>query len=283
MSPQLEACTGERSSTPSAPRSRPDRWRPASCPPRAASTGSDSSSTRCGTRWAGTPSAPSPRCAPWGTPTSSCSGPSVTSAARPSRSGRPSIMRACARRRRTSHPPSCSSGGSGASPSPTGSAMNTSLCPASRRTPPARSTIGGNGPTVSTPPAPRAGIWLAFHNEADHMTPIDGKVPYDVFVERTDPTVVRHQLDVGNMVMGGGDPFAYLERYRDRHWSFHLKDVVKDRSKDPELGTGTLDFRRLLAGIPDIDRKPCYVEQEGVEHPLDNARQNQAYLSKLEF
>jgi len=115
------------------------------------------------------------------------------------------------------------------------------------------------------------------------MKPIDGQVPYDVFVERTDPSVVRHQLDVGNMVMGGGDPFAYLERYRDRYWSFHLKDVVKDRSRDTVLGTGTVDFRRLLAGIPDIDRKPCYVEQEGVEHPLDNARQNQAYLSKLEF
>src|SRR5256885_1799352 len=88
--------------------------------------------------------------------------------------------------------------------------------------------------------ARRAGIWLAFHNEADHMTPIDGTVPYDVFVQRTDPTVVRHQLDVGNMIMGGGDPFAYLERYRDRYWSFHLKDVVKDRSRDTELGTGRI-------------------------------------------
>jgi sugar phosphate isomerase/epimerase len=131
--------------------------------------------------------------------------------------------------------------------------------------------------------ARRAGIWLAFHNEADHMTLIDGKVPYDVFVERTDPTVVRHQLDVGNMVMGGGDPFAYLDRYRDRYWSFHLKDVVKDRSRDTELGTGTLDFRRLLAGIPDIDRKPCYVEQEGVAHPLASARRNGAFLKTLEF
>src|SRR5256884_7674363 len=50
--------------------------------------------------------------------------------------------------------------------------------------------------------ARRAGIWLAFHNEADHMPLIDGKVPYDVFVERTDPKVVRLQLDVGNMVIG---------------------------------------------------------------------------------
>jgi len=131
--------------------------------------------------------------------------------------------------------------------------------------------------------ARHAGIWLAFHNEAEHMTPIDGTVPYDVFVQRTDPTVVRHQLDVGNMVMGGGDPFRYLERYRDRYWSFHLKDVVVDRSRDTELGTGTVDFRRLLAGIPDIDHKPCYVEQEGVEHPLDSARRNCEFLKALEF
>src|SRR6266566_560061 len=33
--------------------------------------------------------------------------------------------------------------------------------------------------------ARRAGIWLAFHNEAEHMTPIDGTVPYDLFLERS--------------------------------------------------------------------------------------------------
>src|SRR2546425_98372 len=131
--------------------------------------------------------------------------------------------------------------------------------------------------------ARRAGIWLAFHNEPDHMTPIDGTVPYDVFVARTDPAVVRLQLDVGNLVMGGGDPLVYLQRYRDRYWSFHLKDVVPDRSRDTELGTGTLDFRRLLAAVPDIDRKPCYVEQEGAADSLASARRNCEFLSKLEF
>ena len=131
--------------------------------------------------------------------------------------------------------------------------------------------------------ARRAGIWLAFHNEPDHMTPIEGKVPYDVFVERTDPKVVRLQLDVGNMVMGGGDPFAYLQRYRDRYWSFHLKDVVADRSHDTVLGTGTVDFKRLLAAIPDIDRKFCYVEQEGQEDALGSAGKDCEFLKKLEF
>jgi sugar phosphate isomerase/epimerase len=131
--------------------------------------------------------------------------------------------------------------------------------------------------------ARRAGIWLAFHNEPDHLTPIDGTVPYDVFVARTDPSVVRHQLDVGNLALGGGDPLAYLQRYRDRYWSFHLKDVLPDRSRDTELGSGLLDFRKLLTAIPDLDRKPCYVEQEEAKDPLASARRNCAFLRTLEF
>ena len=86
------------------------------------------------------------------------------------------------------------------------------------------------------------GIWLAFHNEPDHMKPIAGEVPYDTFVKRLDPAAVRLQLDVGNMLVGGGDPMQYLARYRDRYWSFHLKDVVADHSHDTELGTGVLTF-----------------------------------------
>jgi sugar phosphate isomerase/epimerase len=131
--------------------------------------------------------------------------------------------------------------------------------------------------------ARKAGIWLAFHNEPDHMKPINGVVPYDVFVERTDPSVVRLQLDTGNMLMGGGDPFTYLERHRARYWSFHIKDVVADRSSDTELGKGVLDLRRFLAAVPDIAHKPLYVEQEGASDQLAAAKLDYEYLSKLNF
>lgn len=131
--------------------------------------------------------------------------------------------------------------------------------------------------------ARRAGIWLAFHNEPDHMKPIDGTIPYDLFVQRTDPSVVRLQLDVGNMAMGGGDPASYLKRHRDRYWSFHIKDVVADRSSDTELGKGTLDLRGLLAAIPDIQHKPVYVEQEGAKDPMASAGQDYRYLAALDF
>jgi len=131
--------------------------------------------------------------------------------------------------------------------------------------------------------AREAGIWIAFHNEPDHMKPIGGVVPYDAFVKRLDPKAVRLQLDVGNMVMGGGDPMKYLATYRDRYWSFHLKDVKTDRSGDTELGTGVVDLKAILAAVPELDQKPCFVEQEGPPDALVAARTDFEYLHKLEF
>jgi sugar phosphate isomerase/epimerase len=126
-----------------------------------------------------------------------------------------------------------------------------------------------------------AGVWLAFHNEPEHMKPVDGVVPYDLFIERLDPSAVRLQLDVGNMLLGGGDPMRYLTRYRDRYWSFHLKDVVADRTRDTELGTGTFDFARFLGAIPALTDKPCYVEQESPADELASARRDFNYLRSV--
>jgi len=131
--------------------------------------------------------------------------------------------------------------------------------------------------------ARKGGLWLAFHNEPNHMKAIDHIVPYDLFVDRTDPTVVRMQLDVGNMLMGGGDPHRYLKRHGDRYWSFHLKDVVADRSRDTELGSGSFNFKTFLAAVRNLEQKPCFVEQEGPSDPLSSATRNYRWLKSLEF
>jgi len=131
--------------------------------------------------------------------------------------------------------------------------------------------------------ARRAGIWLAFHNEPYHQRPIDGKVPFDAFIGRLDPSVTRLQLDVGNMLMGGGDPMQYLQKYPDRFWTFHLKDTVADRSSDTRLGSGIFDFKRFLAAVPALASKPCYVEDENAADELAAARSNFQYLQGLDF
>jgi sugar phosphate isomerase/epimerase len=134
--------------------------------------------------------------------------------------------------------------------------------------------------------ARKADIWLAFHNEPYHQKPIEGKVPFDVFIERLDPSVTRLQLDVGNMLIGGGDPMQYLQKYPNRFWSFHLKDALPDRSSDTLLGKGVFDFKKFLAAVPALEQKPTYVEQETAKDAagdLADARANFEYLRGLEF
>jgi sugar phosphate isomerase/epimerase len=75
----------------------------------------------------------------------------------------------------------------------------------------------------------------------------------------------------------------YFAEHRDRYWSFHLKDVVAGGSRDTEMGTGTFDFARFLAAIPDLPHKPCYVEQESPTDEMASARVNFEYLRRLIF
>jgi sugar phosphate isomerase/epimerase len=128
-------------------------------------------------------------------------------------------------------------------------------------------------------------LWIGFHDEPNDFPPIDGMVPYDVLVDRTDPAYVRLQLDTGNAAMGGRDPLDYMKRYGSRYWLFHIKDAPRLGSPtDTELGKGVVDFKRLLAMIDDIDDKFLYVEQETYPGaPLDSARRDYAYLSTLQF
>jgi sugar phosphate isomerase/epimerase len=134
--------------------------------------------------------------------------------------------------------------------------------------------------------ARRRGVWLAFHNHANDIRVTDGaNVGYDVFVERTDPSVVRQQLDTGNAAMAGRDPLEYMRRFGDRYWSFHVKDVASlNAGNDTELGKGVIDFKRLLGMISRIDEKHLFVEQESYPgDPLESLRRDYTYLSTLEF
>src|SRR2546423_6978281 len=56
----------------------------------------------------------------------------------------------------------------------------------------------------------RSGMRLRVHDEAWDFQAINGAIPYHVFVERTDPSVVWLQLDTGNMAIGGKDTVMHM-------------------------------------------------------------------------
>jgi len=129
------------------------------------------------------------------------------------------------------------------------------------------------------------GIWIAFHNHAGDQRPIDGVIPYDVFVQQTDPDVVRHQLDTGNCAMAGHGPLTYMQRFGSRYTMFHIKDVPQlGATRDAELGTGIIDFPALLTAIGDLDGKHLFVEQETYPGtPFESVRRDYDYMRRLEL
>jgi inosose dehydratase len=103
-------------------------------------------------------------------------------------------------------------------------------------------------------------IVLAFHNHAG--TFVETAEELEELCQRADPALVQLCLDVGHLIVGGGDPVQAIRRYGQRVAYVHLKDVdprVLERLRSGEggfmdglrwrvfceLGSGCLD----LAGV----------------------------------
>lgn len=91
-----------------------------------------------------------------------------------------------------------------------------------------------------------------------HNTPVVRESEIDYFMEHTDPETVGLCPDTAHLVVGGCDPVKICEKYADRIWFTHLKDITLDGvegdlSEDPtvygrfrELGEGDVDFHGIF-------------------------------------
>lgn len=126
----------------------------------------------------------------------------------------------------------------------------------------------------------KAGLVYGYHNHAFEFPPIDGVVPFDLLLERTDPSFVAIELDLGWLQAAGADPLVYIERYPGRFPVCHVKDVLADGSfVDP--GQGTVDFERTFARADDAGLSHFFVEHDTTPDPLATAAAGYAYLKTL--
>jgi sugar phosphate isomerase/epimerase len=70
------------------------------------------------------------------------------------------------------------------------------------------------------------GMRIGYHNESSEFSPIDGRVPWDVFMNATNKDVII-QFDTGNGMAGGADPVVYLKKHKGRYASIHVKAFSK--------------------------------------------------------
>jgi sugar phosphate isomerase/epimerase len=147
--------------------------------------------------------------------------------------------------------------------------------------------------------AKKAGIQFAYHNHwVEFVSLPDGKLPYDILLENLDPGLVKMEMDLGWITVGGQDPVKYFQRYPGRFCMVHIKDVhqVPDAASVrssrfagenmtilADVGTGVIDWKRIFSHSEHAGIKHYFVEHDNPKNSLETARISYQYLDKLRF
>jgi sugar phosphate isomerase/epimerase len=110
-----------------------------------------------------------------------------------------------------------------------------------------------------------------YHAHGFDFRRIDGETTWDLLFENTRSDVIM-QLDIGNCLGGGGDPYATLRRFPGRSVTVHLKE----HGGPPEavVGEGDVDWKQVLEICQTTGGTQWYIveHERGAGDPLDNVR-----------
>lgn len=128
------------------------------------------------------------------------------------------------------------------------------------------------------------GIRFGYHNHDFEFREMEGKLPYEILLQNTDPKLVSFQMDIYWVIKGGQDPYMYFDKYPGRFTTWHMKDLATD-GKSCIVGNGRIDFRNLLEKAGQAGLERVFVEQEHYDEgaPLHCAGKSLNYIKKHLF
>jgi sugar phosphate isomerase/epimerase len=130
-----------------------------------------------------------------------------------------------------------------------------------------------------------SGMRFGYHNHNfEFIEKVNGQLIYDIILKETDPELVIHQLDFGNMFGIGARGMDWIKKYPGRFVSVHVKDEIKvpigemnDQHDSTILGNGLVDPKAVCLLAKSIGgTKHFIIEQESYQGiaPLECARIN---------
>ena len=147
--------------------------------------------------------------------------------------------------------------------------------------------------------AKKRNLRFAYHNHGNGLKAIDGIIPLDLILERTDPELVYLQMDIYWTTAGGIDPVAYLDKYPGRYRLMHVKDMAKNvrfsgdggNSEQwielfpflADAGSGVLDLKAILSHAKKSGVEHFIVERDLAPNPNEALEKAYKYLSQLDL
>lgn len=131
------------------------------------------------------------------------------------------------------------------------------------------------------------GVELGYHNHHWELELKEGgKTALELLYEAAAGSPLTWQADVAWLVRGGVEPKAWLERYRDRLVSAHVKDIApagqnEDEDGWADVGSGVLDWRDLWQACRDAGARWMVVEHDKPGDPARSARASFDFLKSM--
>jgi sugar phosphate isomerase/epimerase len=127
----------------------------------------------------------------------------------------------------------------------------------------------------------KAGLTFAYHNHDAEFKPVEGQLPYDMFLTQVDASLMKMELDLAWAIKGGKDPIEIFAKNPGRFPLWHVKDLSKDFQKVEPVGNGFIDFKRIFAHAMAAGMKHFFIEHDMPANPLESITTSFANLKKI--
>jgi sugar phosphate isomerase/epimerase len=132
--------------------------------------------------------------------------------------------------------------------------------------------------------AKSAGLRFAHHNHDFELRKVGDIRPLELLLANTDRSLVDFEMDLYWVVVGGGRPLDFFNRYPKRFPLLHVKDSAgPPNNRMVDVGTGKIDFRSILAQSDKAGAKHYFVEYDDPPDPIASIRSSYNYLHTLSF
>lgn len=129
----------------------------------------------------------------------------------------------------------------------------------------------------------KAGLKLVYHNHDFEFIKYGNETGMDILLKNTDKKLVDFELDIYWVIRSGLDPHDLFKANPRRYVMWHIKDMDKaDPNLNAEIGSGTIDYKRIFKDVKLSGMKYSFVEHETNYKPdrIGSITQSYIYLKE---
>ncbi len=125
-------------------------------------------------------------------------------------------------------------------------------------------------------------IRVGYHNHDFEFKAIQGKTPWDILLEGTDPGIIM-QLDTGNAFKGGADLLQVMEKNAARAETIHLKPYSRQEGFKTMIGEDDTPWEEILNSCQEAGKTDWYIVEYETDlyPPLEGVRKCLQQLKKI--